>query len=62
VQRWERREGLPVRRLLHEALSTSTPMPVNPKSLNRLVLTDEGGTVLEDGGDYYVSFSITVAT
>ena len=33
----------------------------NPKSLNKLLLIDEGGIILEEGGDYYLSFSITIA-
>ena len=33
----------------------------NPKGLNKLLLIDSAGTVLAEGGDYYSSFSITVA-
>lgn len=33
----------------------------NPKGLNKLLLIDSGGTVLAEGGDYLMSFSITVA-
>jgi len=33
----------------------------NPKSLNKLLRIDEGGIILEEGGDYYLSFSITIA-
>jgi hypothetical protein len=33
----------------------------NPKSLHKLLWIDGGGTILDEGGDYYLSFSITVA-
>jgi hypothetical protein len=33
----------------------------NPKSLNNLLLIDSGGAVIAEGGDYYLSFAITVA-
>ena len=34
----------------------------NPKSLNRLLLINANGDILDDqGGNYYLSFSITVA-
>ncbi len=32
----------------------------NPKSRNTLLLIDEGGTILAQGGDYYLSFAFTV--
>jgi hypothetical protein len=41
--------------------TTVTGTDPNPKSLNTLLRIDAGGTVLEEGSDYRLSFSITVA-
>jgi hypothetical protein len=42
--------------------TTRTGTDPNPKSLNRLVQIDSGGnTILADLGNYYLSFSLTVA-
>ena len=33
----------------------------NPKSLNRLLLINSNGDILDEGGTYYLSFSMTIA-
>jgi hypothetical protein len=33
----------------------------NPKSLSKLLLITDQGEILAEGGNYYLSFSITVA-
>jgi hypothetical protein len=40
------------------ALSGDDP---NPKSLNRLLLINSNGDILDEGGTYYLSFSMTIA-
>jgi hypothetical protein len=41
--------------------TATTGTDPNPKNYTKLLNIDEGGNVLAEGGDYYVSFSITVA-
>ena len=41
--------------------TTVTGNDPNPKGLNRLLLINANGDILAEGGDYYTSFSITVA-
>ncbi|MBA3641454.1 MAG: hypothetical protein H0W53_19725 [Acidobacteria bacterium] len=42
------------------APGTTTVTGTDPKSLNTLLLIDDGGTILAQGGDYRLSFRITV--